>query len=98
MSENHQKWVEIGINGVSRNLFTDTGSEHTIIPPEIYDTSMGPLKKPDINLRAWGCTENLEIKGMLEVELENAKGGKTSSKVYVVEGHEAEPLLGDKDA
>ena len=73
-------------------------SEHTIIPPEIYDTSMGPLKKPDINLRAWGCTENLEIKGMLEVELENSKGAKTSSKVYVVEGHEAEPLLGDKDA
>ena len=35
---------------------------------------------------------------MLEVELENAKGAKTSSKVYVVEGHEAEPLLGDKDA
>ena len=59
---------------------------------------MGPLKKPDINLRAWGCTENLEIKGMLEVELENEKGAKTSSKVYVVEGYEAEPLLGDKDA
>ena len=98
LSENHQKWVEIAINGVNRNLFTDTGSEHTIIPPEIYDTSMGPLKKPDINLRAWGCTENLEIKGMIEVELENAKGAKTSSKVYVVEGHEAEPLLGDKDA
>ena len=98
LSENHQKWVEIGINGVNRNLFTDTGSEHTIIPPEIYDTSMGPLKKPDIDLRAWGCTENLKIKGMLEVELKNGKGAKTPSKVYVVEGHEAEPLLGDKDA
>ena len=59
---------------------------------------MGPLKKPDINLRAWGCTDNLKIKGMVEVELGNMKGARTSSKVYVVEGHEAEPLLGDKDA
>ena len=98
LSEKHQKWVEISINGINRNLFTDTGSEYTIIPPEIYDIKMGPLKKPDINLRAWGCTDNLKIKGMVEVELGNMKGARTSSKVYVVEGHEAEPLLGDKDA
>ena len=98
LSEQHQKWVEISINGINRNLFTDTGSEYTIIPPEIYDIEMGPLKKPDINLRAWGCTGNLNIKGMVEVELGNMKGARTTSKVYVVEGHEAEPLLGDKDA
>ena len=98
LSEKHQKWVEISINGINRNLFTDTGSEYTIIPPEIYDIKMGPLKKPDINLRAWGCTDNLNIQGMVEVELGNMKGARTSSKVYVVEGHEAEPLLGDKDA
>ena len=98
LSENHQKWVEISINGITRNLFTDTGSEHTIIPPEIYDTRMGPLKNPDISLRAWGSTCNLKITGMADVQLKNKKGAKTSTRLYVVEGYEAEPLLGDKDA
>ena len=98
LSEEHHKWVEISINGVSRNLFTDTGSEYTILPPEIYDPKMGELQKSDISLRAWGSTDNLKIAGMIRPILETKRGAKTRSKIYIVEGYEAEPLLGDLDA
>ena len=98
LSEDHHKWVEISINGVTRNLFTDTGSEYTILPPEIYDPRMGEIQKPDITLRAWGSTDNLKITGMIRPVLETKKGARTSSKIYIVEGYEAEPLLGDLDA
>ena len=98
LSEDHHKWVEISINGVTRNLFTDTGSEYTILPPDIYDPRMGEIQKPDISLRAWGSTDNLKITGMIRPVLETKRGAKTSSKIYIVEGYEAEPLLGDLDA
>ena len=45
-----------------------------------------------------GSTCNLKITGMADVQLKNKKGAKTSTSLYVVEGYEAEPLLGDKDA
>ena len=98
LSEEHHKWVEISINGVIRNLFTDTGSEYTILPPEIYDPKMGEIEKSDISLRAWGSTDNLKIAGMIRPLLETKRGAKTRSKIYIVEGYEAEPLLGDLDA
>jgi len=98
LSEDHHKWVEISINGIKRNLFTDTGSEFTILPPEIYDPKMGEIHKPDISLRAWGSTDNLKITGMVLPVLETKRGAKTSSKIYIVEGYQAEPLLGEKDA
>ena len=98
LSEEHHKWVEIAINGVSRNLFTDTGSDYTIIPPEIYDPKMGKIHMPDICLRAWGATDNLKIVGMIQPLLVTKRGAKTRSKIYIVEGYEAEPLLGDLDA
>ena len=98
LSEDHHKWVEISINGIKRNLFTDTGSEFTILPPDIYDPRMGEIHKPDISLRAWGSTDNLKITGMVLPVLETKRGAKTSSKIYIVEGYQAEPLLGDRDA
>ena len=98
LSEEHHKWVAISINGVTRNLFTDTGSEYTILPPEIYDPRMGEIQKPDISLRAWGSTDNLKITGMIQPVLETKRGARTVSKIYIVEGYEAEPLLGDRDA
>jgi hypothetical protein len=59
---------------------------------------MGDLQNPDIHLRAWGSTKNLQITGMIKATLETKRGAKTMSKIYVVEGYEAEPLLGDIDA
>ena len=35
---------------------------------------------------------------MVHTVIENAKGSKINSKVYVVDGFQPEPLLGDNDA
>jgi len=89
------KWVNVK---TELTLFADTGSEHTIIAPNHYTNTMGPLEEPGIILRAWGSSDNLHIKGMLRTVIENAKGTKINSKIYVVDGFQPEPLLGDKDA
>ena len=98
VAEEDQKWVEVSIGGVQCKLFADTGSEFTIIPPEIYKPEMGRVFKPDINLRAWGSQGNLNIIGMLKPEVETKLGARTKTKVYIVEGFKPEPLLGDTDA
>ena len=36
------------------NLFSDTGSHYTIIPPELYRPSMGKVEAADAILRSWG--------------------------------------------
>jgi hypothetical protein len=35
---------------------------------------------------------------MIRPIIETKRGAKTDSKIYIVEGYEAEPLLGDRDA
>ena len=98
VAEENQKWVDVDINGVECKLFADTGSEYTIIPPEIYKPEMGKIFTHDINLRAWGSKENLKIIGMIKPEVQTKLGARTKTKIYIVEGFMPEPLLGDKDA
>ena len=92
------KWVDVRIGKAKHSLFTDTGTFYTIIPPEDYRTSMGKVSKADTRLRAWGAKSNLNVKGMIKTTVSTLKGASTRSKVYVVSGYNAEPLLGEKDA
>ena len=92
------KEVPVKIGGIPLKLFTDTGSDHTIIPPSQYTTAMGEMVKADTKLRAWGSTTLLDVKGMIHTKLQTEKGATTNTKVYVVDGFRPEPLLGDKDA
>lgn len=98
VAEEDHKWVEVSIGGVQCKLFADTGSEYTIIPPELYKPEMGKIFKSDINLRTWGSLENLNIIGMFRPEVKTKLGARTETKVYIVEGFKPEPLLGDTDA
>ena len=50
------KRVSLKMGGVQTRLFTDTGSKHSIIPPESYRESMGKVVPADCNLRAWGLS------------------------------------------
>ena len=92
------KEVTIKIGGVSQTLFTDTGSDKTIIPPSHYSREMGDLVRTDTRLRAWGSDKLLDVRGMIHTKLETEKGATAYTKVYVVNGHQPEPLLGDADA
>ena len=79
-------------------MYIDSGVKYTVIPPEKYNDSMGRIEEPDINFRAWGAENLLRTKGMVRTELTTKRGAKKNTKVYIVEGFNAEALLGYDDA
>ena len=91
-------WVPIQIGNMTIRMFIDSGCEDTIITPDHYDESMGKITESDTNLRAWGATELLDVKGMIRTQLVTEQGARKSSNIYIVDGFHPEPLLGAKDA
>ena len=79
-------------------MFSDTGSRHTIIPPEFYHHKMGKLLKPNTTLRAWGSKFSLDLREMFYTMLVTEKGARKYTVVYIVAGYKLEALLGDADA
>ena len=92
------KWVTITMGDRKMNLFSDTGSRYTIIPPEFYHHNMGKLLKSDTTLRAWGSKYSLDVRGKFHTTLVTKKGARKDTWVYVVAGYRPEALLGDVDA
>ena len=90
--------MRMNLGGEQMNLYCDTGSNITIITPEMYKDSMGKLVAAKSYLRAWGSTEYLDTKGMFKTTLTTARGATKRTWVYVVAGARPEPLLGDHDA
>ena len=80
------------------NLSCKTGSDVTIITPEMYRESMGKVVAARSYLRTRGSTEYLDTKGMFRTTLTTASGATKRAWVYVVEGARQEPHLGDHDA
>ena len=97
-TDHKSKEVTIKVGGIPQTLFTDTGSDKTIIPPSHYFSSMGKLTSTDTKLRAWGSDTLLDVKGMISTTLQTEKGATVNTQVYVVDGFRPEPLLGDSDA
>ena len=98
IKEPSSKWVNVTLGDIRLRLFTDTGSDFTIIPPTMYDTSMGHVEAADTHLRAWGGKNNLDVKGMVRTVIKTDKGARKDTKIYIVDGFRPEPLLGDNDA
>ena len=93
------RWVTIkmGSKGKEMRLFCDTGSNLTIIPPEVYQPNMGKVVKARSHLRAWGSDGYLDTLGMLKTTLEAVIGARKETWMYMVTGVNPEPLLGDHD-
>ena len=91
-------WVPIKAGDITSKMFIDSGCDFTIIPPKYYDKSMGTMMEPDINLRAWGAKELLNVKGMVNTQLTTERGAKKKTRIYIVDGIHPEPLLGAFDA
>ena len=81
-------------------LYCDTGSCYTIIPPQLYSKKMGTVQASDCHLRAWGASTQLDTKGIVKTTLRTAQGARTETTdtVYVVAGTRPEPLMGATDA
>ena len=86
------------MGGVPVQLYCDTGSRLTIIPPELYQDRMGKVVPAKCHLKAWGSSTRLDTKGMFQTTLVTPRGARQTSWVYVVGGTRPEPLLGEVDA
>ena len=64
----------------------------------MYSEEMGKVVPAKYRLRAWGSNKRLDVKGMVRATISTKRGAATRNWIYVVGGHNPEPLLGDKDA
>ena len=92
------RWVKMVMGGEELDLYCDTGSNITIITPDMYKESMGKVVAAKSYLRAWGSDNYLDTKGMFKTTLTTFSGAMKRTWVYVVAGARPELLLGDHDA
>ena len=90
--------VQVAIIGTDASFFVDSGCHKTLIPVTAYHPSLGKLEASSVKLRPYGTATLLRVKGELRATLQSRNGARCLSTVYVIDGHLAEPLLGDKDA
>ena len=91
-------WIPLKVGGREIKMYIDSGCEFTIIPPTHYKQTMGVIRDHDTNLRAWGSSELLDVRGMIITKLSTTRGAKKTAKVFIVNGFHPEPLLGATDA
>ena len=90
--------ISVTLNGVPLQLFVDSGCKKTLLPQSHYRPELGSVRPSPIWLRPYGTTQYLKVEGELPVIIQSMNGAKHNTKVYIVNGHLAEPLLGDEDA
>jgi hypothetical protein len=90
--------VGLKVNGEQLSLFVDSGCKKTLIPRDKYTSGMGRLDPSKVRLRPYGTAAYLQVDGEVSTTLECENGARHNTTVYVVNGHLAEPLLGDTDA
>ena len=86
---------EGGRGGEELDLYCDTGSNVTIITPDMYKWSTGKVVAAKSYLRALSSDDYLDTKGMFKTTLTASSGTTKRTWGYVVAGVRPEPLLGD---
>ena len=89
------RWVKMVMGGEELDLYCDTGSNITIITPDMYKESMGKVVAAKSYLRAWGSDNYLDTKGMFKTALTTSSCAMKRTWVYAVVGAGPELLLGD---
>ena len=82
---NSQNWVKVKVGEHLIPMFTDSGSDATIIPPDKYHEDMGPIVKTNDKLRAYGSKDYLSVKGVIRnTWIANGKGLGVRTDIYIV--------------
>ena len=92
-----EKTALIDVNNARIKLFVDSGCKKTLIPTTYYQSDIGKTRPSMIKLRPYGTDQYLGVKGEVPVTLRAASSVTIKTVVYIVEGHLAEPILGDED-
>ena len=90
--------VNLKINKQPVEMFVDSGCNRTLLPFQLYNPVMGPLEEANIQFRPYGTSIILKCHGSVTANIQAKSGMTYPTKVFVVEGHLAEPLLGRHDA
>ncbi|KAF0313759.1 hypothetical protein FJT64_015743 [Amphibalanus amphitrite] len=94
----HTNVVQVSVNGTATSFFVDSGCNKTLIPVSAYHASLGKLEASSVKLRPYGTATLLRVKGEMRATLQSRNGAQCHTTVYIIDGHLAEPLLGDADA
>ncbi|KAF0303950.1 hypothetical protein FJT64_024138 [Amphibalanus amphitrite] len=94
----HANVVQVSVNGTATSFFVDSGCNKTLIPVSAYHASLGKLEASSVKLRPYGTATLLRVKGEMRATLQSRNGAQCHTTVYIIDGHLAEPLLGDADA
>ena len=90
--------VHLTINKCPVKMFVDLSCERTLLPWDMHTQDMGQLEEANVQFRPYGTETILKCHGAVSSSIEARSGCKQPTNVYVVEGHQAEPLLGRRDA
>ena len=77
------------MGGEKVELYCDTGSNITIITPDMYEKGIGKEVAARSHLRAWGSDKYLDTKGMFKTTLTTSSGTTKRTWGYVVGGGKA---------
>ena len=92
------RWVTVILQKEMARLFANKGCQYTLILPQSYNKKMGKLVKAKRPLKAWGASDNLDVKGMLRTTVSTTKAATCRSLVNMVAVHWPKLLLADNDA
>ena len=90
--------VPLQVNDIPLTFYVDSGCSKTLLPRRLFSEDMGSLEKTAVRFRPYGTNERLQVHGQFQATLRSRRGATVTSTVYVIEGHQVEPLLGDNDA
>ena len=79
-------------------MFVDSGCRRTLIPKAMYNRKMGEIKPTHVRFRPYGTNKTLKCYGEINSTIKTNSGATQKTTAYIVEGHQAEPLLGKEDA
>ena len=87
------------IGEVPTEMFTDGGSDATVVPTHFYRKEMGKLHTATETLRGYGASQPLKVKAKFWARITTMKGATTEGWIFIVEGDDTlQPLLGDVEA
>ena len=98
MQNSRTNMADVFVNGVKMRMMVDSGCQPSLLPVHMLQEAHGRLQSSTVRLRPYGTAELLDVIGEIDVTLRNQNGGEHGTKVYVVDGHLTEPLLGESDA
>ena len=86
--------VPLQVNNVPCTFYVDSGCNKTLLPHHPFSENVGRLEKTSVRFRPYGTDKRLQVNGRFQATLCSRVGGTVTSTVYVIEGHQIEPMLG----